>query len=150
MNPPPRRIFLDTNVFIAGAALDGSPEAQVLEWAGWGGQPPQAEVVVSDALLKQIARVAHRLRHKDWAGELLTQTWRNMNVVFVLVDPVEVKRVEQQRVIPREDVTVYLSAKSGRAQYFGSANHELVRVLTAQTGDFVCLTPEEFVGDYIR
>ena len=30
----PGRIFLDTNVFMIGAALSASPEAQILRWAG--------------------------------------------------------------------------------------------------------------------
>lgn len=150
MNQPLRRVFFDTNIYIVGAALESSPEAKILEWAGWGGHPPQVEVVISDALLAQISRVARRLRNKDWAGELLTQIWRNMQIVFVLLDPVAVGELEEQQVIPREDVTVYLSARTGRAQCFISANHELVRVLTMQTGDFDCLTPEEFARRYVQ
>jgi predicted nucleic acid-binding protein len=150
MNAPPRRIFLDTNVYIVGSALEGSPEALILDWAGWGDQPSSVEVVVSDALLKQIARVARRIRDKDWAGELLSQIWRSMHVVFVLLDPLEILAIEEERVIPREDATVYLSARRGRAECFVSANHELVRILTTQTGDFVCLTPEEFVRRYLQ
>jgi hypothetical protein len=150
MNQPPLRVFLDTNIYIVGAALESSPEAKILDWAGWGGLPPQVEVVISDALLAQISRVARRVRNKDWAGELLTHIWRNMQIAFVLLDPAAVAAFEEQQVIPREDVTVYLSARIGRAECFISANHELVRVLTMQTSDFVCLTPDEFVSWYVR
>jgi predicted nucleic acid-binding protein len=57
--------------------------------------------------------------------------------------------LEAAGVIPREDVGVYLSAKAGQAQVFVSSNYKLIRVLAAQTGDFECFTPEEFIKEYI-
>ena len=57
--------------------------------------------------------------------------------------------VESLGVIPREDVGVYLTAQEGKAQCFISANHELIRALALETGEFECLTPAEFVGKYL-
>ncbi len=36
----PTRIFLDTNVFIIGAALDLAPEAKLLRYVGYGEADP--------------------------------------------------------------------------------------------------------------
>lgn len=146
----PRRLFLDTNVFIVGAAFAHSPEAAILDWAGFG-STPGADVVIllSDALLQQIARVAQRLRHKDWAGEIIGRIWRHMTVDFVLLSEVEVERVEREGRVPREDITVYLTALNGRADCFVSANHELVRALAEQAGRFECMTPARFVETYL-
>jgi predicted nucleic acid-binding protein len=147
---PPRRLFLDTNVFIVGAAFEHSPEAAILDWAGFA-PPHKADVVilVSDALFRQISRVAQRLQNKDWGGEIIGRIWRNMMVDFVLLDEDEVRLWETAGAVPREDVTVYLTALRGRADCFVSANHELVRMLAQQSGSFVCLTPAQFVETYL-
>lgn len=150
MKPHPQRLFLDTNVFIVGAAMTESPEAAILDWAGFGAQR-QADVVilVSGAPFQQIARVARRLRGRDWAGEIIGRIWRNMTVDYVLLDDAEIRRTETLGAIPREDVTVYLTALKGRADCFVSANHELVRELAGQTGSFECLMPARFVETYL-
>jgi predicted nucleic acid-binding protein len=147
---PPRRLFLDTNVFIVGAAFEHSPEAVILDWAGFA-SPRKADVVilVSGALFRQISRVAQRLRDKDWGGEIIARIWRNMTVDFVLLDEAEIRRWETAGAVPREDVTVYLTALRGGADCFVSANHELVRVLAQQSDSFVCLTPAQFVEAYL-
>ena len=92
---PPRRVFLDTNVFIVGAAFEHSPEAAILDWAGFA-SPREAAVVtlVSDALFRQISRVAQRLRDKDWGGEIIGRIWRNMTVDYILLDEDEIRRWE--------------------------------------------------------
>lgn len=153
MNPPPAIIFLDTNVYVIGAAIDDSPEAQILDWAGFGGDQNEVDqrvaVILSDALTEQITRVARRLRHKDWAGEILSEIWHGMNVRFVVLDPDDVRKVEIQGEIPREDVTMYLSAKVGQADCFISANHKLIRALVARSGDFLCYTPTEFIEQFL-
>ncbi|MBX3016106.1 MAG: hypothetical protein KF832_31580 [Caldilineaceae bacterium] len=59
-------------------------------------------------------------------------------------------RLTAQGIIPREDVTVFLSAITGNADCFVSANHKLIRVLAEQTGLFRCYTPEEFVVEFIE
>lgn len=53
----PSRIFLDTNVFITGAALPETPEVKILRWTGFGmPQPGPVEVVVSQELFEHILR----------------------------------------------------------------------------------------------
>ena len=146
----PKSIFLDTNVFIIGASSPDSPEAAILDWAGFGasGIPP-VEVIASDALFKQILRVARRLRGKDWGGEIVARIWQGMNVRYVLIDPEEAKRLLRQGTIPREDVEIYLTSKAGGADCFISANRELVRVLADRQGDFEYLDAEAFVAKYL-
>ncbi len=147
---PPRRLFLDASVYIVGAAFADSPEAAILDWAGFDATPG-ADVVIlaSDALFQQIARVAQRLRHKDWAGEIIGRIWRNMTVDFVLLSEADIQRIERAGSVPREDMTVYLTALNGRADCFVSANHELVRVLADHAGSFECMTPARFVATYL-
>jgi len=149
----PKRVFFDTNIYIIGAATEDTPETQILDWAGFGGEESKrdqrVEVILSEALVEQIARVARRLRHKDWAGEILAEIWQSMHVQFVVLDPNEVQKLEEQGGIPREDVTVFLSAKTGQADCFVSANHKLLRVLAERTGEFLCFTPAEFVAEVI-
>ncbi len=146
----PHRIFLDTNIFIIGAAIEDSPEAAILDWAGFGAQRA-ADVVIltSEALFQQVARVARRLRGRDWAGAIIGRIWRNMQVDYVLLDDAEIRRWQTGDLIPREDVTVYLTALNGRADCFVSANHELVKTLAGEAGSFECLTPPEFVTKYL-
>lgn len=147
----PRRIFLDTNVYVVGAALPDSPEAALLDWAGFGSQPgADVVILVSDALFQQISRVAQRLRHKDWAGEIIGRIWRGMTVDYVLLDDGEIGRVAAAGSIPREDVTVYLTALRGRADCFVSANHELVQALARQTAAFDCMTAANFIETYLQ
>lgn len=146
----PLRLFLDTNVYIVGAAMDDSPEAVILNWAGFAGKSAKSvEIVVSDALFRQILRVAKRLRGEDWGGEILAHIWQGMNVTYVVLDDDEIKKLLSANVIPREDVDIYLTAKVGKADCFVSANRELVRVLAQQTGAFECLFAAEFVAKYI-
>lgn len=130
--------------------MTGSAEATILDWAGFGSQP-RADVVilVSDALFQQIARVARRVRSRDWAGEIIGHIWRNMIVDYVLLDVEEIRRLEVEGGVPREDITVYLTALNGRADCFVSANHELVHALASQSGSFECLTPAQFVATYL-
>lgn len=150
MQSYPRRVFLDTNVYIVGAAFQDSPEAALLDWAGFGSQSgADVVILVSDALFQQISRVAQRLRHKDWAGEIIGRIWRGMMVDYVLLDEVEINRVAAEGSIPCEDITVYLTALRGRADCFVSANHELVQALARQTGAFDCMTAANFVESYL-
>jgi len=146
---PPGRVCLDTNVYLVGAVDESSPEAQILRWLGFEGGPPLAETVVSEALFNQILRVSRRLHDKDWAGALLYRIWRGMNLFYVQFDLAEVLALEEAGSIPREDVEIYLTARSGKAQVFISANHELVRALAARTGEFENCTPDEFVQRYV-
>jgi predicted nucleic acid-binding protein len=60
------RIFLDTNVYIIGAADSESYEAKILNWLGFDeSQSAKVEVIISEELIEQILRVSKRLRNKD-------------------------------------------------------------------------------------
>ncbi|MEB3290627.1 MAG: hypothetical protein VKI82_11980 [Leptolyngbya sp.] len=140
------RIFLDTNVYIIGAGDFNSPEGKILLWLGFEEEREDApEVILSQELIKQILRVGKRLKGKDWAGSLITRIWQNFHIVYVLINENSALREEAKTFIPREDVDIYLTAKQGKANFFISSNHELIRSAVAKTKDFQCLTPEEFV-----
>ncbi|MBE9141143.1 hypothetical protein IQ254_28745 [Nodosilinea sp. LEGE 07088] len=139
------RIFLDTNAYIVGAADLNTAEGKILLWLGFEEEREDAaEVVLSQELVKQILRVAKRLRGKDWAGSLISRIWQKFNITYVLVEEDSVLREEVRAFIPREDVDIYLTAKQGRIDCFISSNHELIRSAVVKTKDFQCLTPEEF------
>jgi predicted nucleic acid-binding protein len=146
----PQRVFLDTNVFIIGAALVDSPEAAILDWAGFDSQRgADVVILVSDALFQQISRVARRLHGKDWAGEIIGRIWRNMTVDYVPLRDAEIRKLEISQTVPREDISVYLTALNGHADCFVSTNHELVKNIADQSGAFQCLTPIQFVAIYL-
>lgn len=146
----PKRIFLDTNVYIIGSADSTSAEFRVLQWMGFAAHRPDApEVIVSEELFQQIRRVGRRLASKEWAGQILARIWQNLQIQYVLVDPKEIEQIAQTNTIPTEDISVYLTARNGQADCFVSATHKLIRVLAKRTGEFVCLTPLEFVAAYI-
>lgn len=145
------RIFLDTNIYILGADSRQSNEGRILTWLGFHQNTSSAnEVIVSEALIDEIARVAKRLRNKDWSGELLSKIYSNLNIRYVLIDRQLFATLEAQAVIPREDIGVYLTAQSGKADYFVSANHKLIRALVRETEEFECFTPETFVSKHVR
>lgn len=145
------RIFLDTNIYILGADDRRSNEGQILTWLGfWQNIGGSNEVIVSQALIDQVTRVAKRLRNKDWSGELLGKIYSNLTVRYVLIDKQSFATLEAQAVIPREDIGVYLTAQIGKADCFVSANHKLIRALVHETKEFECFTPEAFVSKYIR
>lgn len=147
----PGRIFLDTNVFIIGAAFPGSPEGQILHWVGFGApQPGPVEVVVSQELFEQILRVGRRLKGKDWGSEIVGRIWHDLVFVYVLVAPHDADAIRVDGRIPGEDIGIYLTARKGQAQCFVSSNHELIRSLVAESDEFECLTPQAFVEQYLR
>jgi predicted nucleic acid-binding protein len=147
----PGRVFLDTNVFIIGVALPDSPEAQILRWAGFGmPQHGTVEVVVSQELFEQILHVGRRLKGKDWGSEIVGRIWKDMTFVYVIVPPHESRPIQQAGRIPREDIGIYLTAHLGQAQCFISSNHELIRSLAGESGEFECLSPQDFVDRYLR
>lgn len=148
MTVPPNRVFLDTNIYIIGAAQGDTPEAAVLRWVGFESSAPSAEVVVSNVLIEQIRRVGRRVGGKDWAGQLLARIWQELRVVYVVV-PAGGLSHKAPGPIPREDVGVYLTARMGEAECFVSANRELVRVLAERTGTFECLSPSDFMAKYV-
>ena len=143
------KIFLDTNVFIIGYLQSDSPERMILEWVGLYGNSPQAQVIISQELIDQILRVGRRLQGKDWAAKLVAQIWQNLDFLFI-IETENMKREERmllaQQVIPREDVIIYLTAKSGKTDYFISGNRELIRAIA----DFECLASEDFINKVIK
>ncbi|MGD1867260.1 MAG: hypothetical protein ACFB0D_22145 [Phormidesmis sp.] len=145
-----KRIFLDTNVYIVGAADTDSVEWQILTWLGFdGNQPAQSEVVVSAELIEQILRVAKRLKTKDWAGSIVSRMWQNLNLRYVLVDNEEYSQLAAEGWLPREDIGVYLAAKQGGTDCFISSNHGLIRAVVTETKEFECFTPENFAKQYL-
>jgi predicted nucleic acid-binding protein len=146
----PNRIFFDTNVFIIGYQIPESHEASLIKWASSDVLKPDTEIIVSPESIDEIRRVARRIGGKDWAGQILSRIWRHMNIRFVLINAAEADRLIRDRIIPREDIEIYLTAKSGEADYFISGNRELVRVLAQEEKAFQCLTPEEFIERHFR
>ena len=131
MKPPLQRLFLDTNVYILGAADPESHEGKILRWLGWGQDAPaHVQVILSEEVLAQIARVAKRLRHKDWSGEIIGRIWQDLNIRYVLLESEAFTRLEALGTVPREDIGVYLTARAGKVQCFVSANHKLIRALS--------------------
>ncbi|NES79399.1 MULTISPECIES: PIN domain-containing protein [Okeania] len=150
MTISPSRIFFDTNVYIIGFAAPESNEFRCLQWAGLGMKKSALiEVVISEILLAEILRVAKRLKHKDWSGEIVDKIWQYFQVCYVLLDENELEIIKNSGNIPREDAGVYLTAKTAKAQCFVSANYKLIKAIVEKTGEFECLTPEAFVNKYV-
>lgn len=146
----PQRLFLDTNVFIIGTAIPDSPEARILEWLGFFERRDNSPtIIVSDVLLEQIRRVGRRIGGKDYSGELIVRLWENLSVSHVVLDLPSLEGLYQAGLIPREDVPIFLTAQVGKAEYFVSANHKLIKALAATNRLFECLAPMEFVDKYI-
>lgn len=147
----PRRIFLDTNVYIIGTADPASPEWKILQWLGFDSRRAEAlEVVVSAEVIEQILRVAKRLKNKDWAGSIVARIWQNLKLCYVLINEAGFQQPDSLEWLPKEDKGVYLTAKFGNADCFISSNHELVRSIVSETGEFECLKPEDFVERYLN
>ena len=147
----PSRVFLDTNVYIVGVANATSAEWKILLWLGFGSpRLDVAEVVISAEVIEQILRVAKRLKNKDWAGSIVARIWQNLKLRYVLVNEPGFQQTDTFQWLPREDIGVYLTAKLGKADCFISSNHELIRVIAAETGEFECLNPEDFVRRYLE
>jgi predicted nucleic acid-binding protein len=150
MSVEPYRLFLDTNVYIIAAGDPDSPEAVILQWIRDRADSSSIQVIISPILLSEISRVAIRLRHKDWAGKIINDIWATLNPELVTIVPAEFLQLQASGELPSEDIGVYLSARTGKANCFVSANYKLIAALVAQTQEFECLTPEEFVNRYIQ
>lgn len=144
------RLFLDTNIYILGAADATTPEGQILAWLEQiEPNTHQIEILISEEVIDQILRVAKRLTNKDRAGQLINQILNYSGIRYVSLENNEIEFWLAQNTIPREDVEVYLTARTGKAQCFVSANHKLIRALAEQNQEFECLTPAEFVQKYL-
>jgi predicted nucleic acid-binding protein len=150
MSVAPWRVFLDTNVYIIAAAEPSSNEAAILQWICDQANSSNIQVIISQILLSEISRVATRLRHKDWAGKIINDIWTTLNPEVVTIVPQEFLQLQASGTLPSEDIGVYLTARTGKANCFVSANYKLITALVAQTQEFECLTPEEFVNKYLH
>lgn len=146
-----RQLFLDTNVYIIGSVVRNSDEGSILEWLGFfERQGDSPTVLVSEALIEQILRVGRRVGGKDYGGELITRLWENLSVQHVTLDEQELQDMYAEGSIPREDVPIFLTAHTGRAECFVSANYKLIKALAINKQLFECLTPAEFIAKYIE
>lgn len=146
-----KRVFLDTNVYIFAVGNPGGIEWQILSWLGFDGiQSSDVEVVVSPELIEQILRVGKRLQGKDWAASIVSRMWQNLKLRNILINKQEYENLKALGWLPKEDIGVYLTAKQGVAECFVSSNHELIRSIVAETGDFECLKPEDFANRYLE
>jgi predicted nucleic acid-binding protein len=136
MTDIPRRLLLDTNVFIIGFLDPDSPEAKLLLQLE---AMPDIVLVFSNDLEVQIRRVGKRVQNADWVGLLLHYIWSTYQVEYVYITPEELAQVETISDIPREDIGIYLTALRGKAECLISANHELLREATAKQNKFLCL-----------
>jgi predicted nucleic acid-binding protein len=139
-------VLLDTNVFIIGFLDLHSPEARLLERIA---QTSDTILVFSNDLEEQVRRVGKRVQNKDWVGQLLNRIWRDYHLDYVYISPEEMRDVEAISDIPREDIGIYLTALRGRADYFISANHQLLQEAAAKQKKFECLDAEGFITKFL-
>lgn len=145
-----RRIFLDTNIFIIGDADKRSSESIILEALGYRNKPATltAEVILSEELVDQIRRVSKYLYGKDQAGAIISNIWQWFNIHYL---PATVNWQDEKlalidsKIIPSEDIEIYLSAKYGQAECFVSGNRKLIQAIA----DFECLTADKFISKYL-
>jgi len=147
---PLRRIFLDTNIFIIGDADKRSLESMILESLGYRNKLTilNAEVILSDELIDQIRRVSKYLYGKDQAGAIISNIWQWLNIHYLpsTTDWHQGKlNLINSKLIPSEDIEIYLSAKYGEANCFVSGNRKLIQAIA----DFECLDSKSFIKQYL-
>jgi predicted nucleic acid-binding protein len=145
-----RRIFLDTNIFIIGDADKQSSESLILEAFGYRNKPIllDAEIILSEELVDQIRRVSKYLYGKERSGAIISGIWKWLNIHYVpsTIDWNDEKsNLIGNKIIPSEDIEIYLSAKYGAAECFVSGNRKLLQAIA----DFECLTAENFINRYL-
>jgi len=146
-----RRIFLDTNIFIIGDADKQSSESLILESLGYRNMPIvlNAEIVMSEELIDQIRRVSKYLYGKDQAGAIISNIWQWFNIHYLpsTIDWREEKlKLIDSKIIPSEDIEIYLSAKYGETECFVSGNRKLLKAIA----DFECLNADGFIQKYLE
>jgi predicted nucleic acid-binding protein len=137
-----KRVLLDTNVFIIGFLDLHSPEARLLESIS---KTSDIVLVFSNDLEEQLRRVGKRVQSKDWVGQLLNRIWRDYRLEYVYISPEEMGDVEVISNIPKEDIGIYLTALRGRADFFISANRQLIQEAAAKQKKFECFDAESFM-----
>ncbi|NJN97173.1 MAG: hypothetical protein HC875_25300 [Anaerolineales bacterium] len=139
-------MLLDTNIFIIGFLDLNSPEARLLQGIV---RTTDIVLVFSNDLEEQIRRVGKRIQNKDWVGQLLSHIWRDYRLDYVYISPEEMSDAEAISDIPREDIGIYLTALRGRADYFISANHQLLQEAAIKQKKFECFDAESFVTRFL-
>ena len=143
------KTFVDTNVYIIGELFPSSPEEKLLENLGLNGSTPliNTQILIAQELINQVLRVGKRVKNKDWASQLVDKIWYDLDCLFVLETDkmkAEVQQILDDKIIPCEDIFIYLTAKYGEADCFVSVNRELIKSIA----DFECLTVEDFLEKY--
>jgi len=146
-----RRIFLDTNIFIIGDADKQSAKSIILEALGYRSKPAilNAEIILSEELADQIRRVSKYLYGKDQAGAIISNIWQCLNIHYLssTVDWHDEKlSLDNSKIIPSEDIEIYLSAKYGEAECLVSGNRKLIQAIA----DFECLNAQSFIKKYLN
>ncbi len=147
----PKRLFLDTNIFINAESFPDSNADKILSLLGLhnGVKVIDSVIIISPDLIDQIIRVGKRIwRNKDRASQLVGKIWSNLNYDYLLFNDYQIQKVidfKQSKIIPAEDVEIYLAAKWGKTDCFISDNRELIQAIA----DFECLTPEVFIRKYL-
>ncbi len=141
----PSRLLLDTNIFILGYLDPDGPEGRIIRSLM---HRADVTLIISSELVAQIRRVARRVGGKDWTGYLLSRIWQDYLVEYVTVSVAEMREMETQSDIPREDVGIFLTALRGQVTCFVSANHELVQQAGVCQRLFESLSPTEFLLKY--
>ena len=89
---PVLRLFLDTNIYILGAADFTTAEGQILNWLEQvDSDGYEIELLVSGELLDQVARVAKRLTNKDNAGQLINRILAYLRICYVALNDDEIE-----------------------------------------------------------
>ena len=70
-------------------------------------------------------------------------------IEHVTLEADALQRLGEEGTIPREDVSIFLTALAGGAECFVSANYKLIKAMAATAQIFECLTAAEFAARYI-
>ena len=143
----PRRVLLDTNIFIVGYGPRTSAEESILSFLS--AHRAETTLLLSNEILNQVSRVAKRVKGKDWAGLLLSYFWRDFNVDVVNLEDAGDLLGQYKDRIPSKDLLVFLTGLVGQADCFITRNHALLKAALGQHPPFECLTPEEFLAKYV-
>ena len=142
-NKKVKKVVVDTNIFIIGfldfVSGKKSVDADIIRAL----LKREFILVLSKELEEQIARVGKRVKDKDWAGYTRSAIWSSAKINYVAI-PEDAGLMERYKEVPRKDLLIFLTALFGNADYLVSKNREFIRK-TVNTGEFQCLTPDEFV-----
>jgi len=107
------RIVLDTHIFIT-ETFDKKYNKKI-------------KLILSNEIVKQINRVAKRLRNKDFAGLLQYQIWSEFDIEFVSDGLCEKLKKKYKGKVPRKDLGIFVTAVGGKTDYLVSDNREFIK-----------------------